>query len=98
MSSLNQWDMLLEFCLHHELLILPSLISDGEPWCHLKTIARLTGDKESTVRNKANDFDLEKHPSFSNFIHLSDFEKVKTPKKPVPKAPVRKRNAKNKKA
>ncbi len=81
--------------MHNKLPILPSLISEGEPWCHLKTIGRMTGSNVATVRNKVSEFDLENHPTFSNFVHLSDFEKVsKTAPKAAPKKPARKRRAK----
>lgn len=74
MSSQNQFNLLIDFCLKHGHFFVPSKTGDGEPWFKVTTISIFTGREEKTVRKYVSQLSVKPHPAFNGFFKFSDFE------------------------
>ena len=68
--------MLVTHCLSKGLGVIPSPVGTGEPWFDVDAIEGITGVSRKTVMNKVSESGIEKHPAFSSYVHLSDFERI----------------------
>ena len=87
MSTGNQWTVLLDYCLCSGFKVLPGFSGTDEPWLHLESVAKITGDSRKTVENKCRALKVPRHDIFPLYVQLSEFKKAPPQEKPGRRKP-----------